>query len=61
MKCGQYWPNEEDGADNHGEFILHNRGIERLRDYIVTSLLLRNTIVSCTSAATHTVLSAVLH
>ncbi|XP_064608455.1 tyrosine-protein phosphatase non-receptor type 9-like isoform X2 [Liolophura sinensis] len=43
MKCGQYWPNEEETDDQYSEFLVCNRAIEQYRDYTVTSLILHNT------------------
>ncbi|KAL4227921.1 Tyrosine-protein phosphatase non-receptor type 9 [Mactra antiquata] len=43
VKCGQYWPLETDGEDQHDEFIITNTGMEHNRDYTITSLSLHNT------------------
>ncbi|XP_053405461.1 tyrosine-protein phosphatase non-receptor type 9-like [Mercenaria mercenaria] len=43
VKCGQYWPLEEDGEEQSDEFIVTNMGMEHNRDYTITSLSLHNT------------------
>lgn len=45
LKCGQYWPVEEDSEHNCDEFLIINTGIEQHQDYTVTGLLLHNTKV----------------
>ncbi|XP_063431850.1 tyrosine-protein phosphatase non-receptor type 9-like isoform X1 [Mytilus trossulus] len=43
MKCGQYWPMEEESEEQIEEFIVINTGIEQHHDYTVTGLFLHNT------------------
>lgn len=43
VKCGQYWPAEEDGEEQCDEFIVTNMGMEHNRDYTITNLSLHNT------------------
>ena len=45
MKCGQYWPMEEESEEQFDEFIVINTGIEQHQDYTVTGLFLHNTKV----------------
>lgn len=45
MKCGQYWPMEEESEEQIEEFIVINTGIEQHHDYTVTGLFLHNTKV----------------
>ncbi len=45
LKCGQYWPMEEETAEDYGDYVIINNGIDRRKDYIVTSLILQNTKV----------------
>jgi len=42
VKCGQYWPEDEDGIEQHGSFAVINSGIEVEEHYSITSLLLQN-------------------
>ncbi|XP_074650156.1 tyrosine-protein phosphatase non-receptor type 9-like [Tubulanus polymorphus] len=43
LKCGQYWPAEEDSDEELGDFVVINVGIEKNTDFIVTNLVLQNT------------------
>ena len=45
IKCGQYWPPEDEAEDEYGHFVVINQGSERFDTYTVTSLLLKNTLV----------------
>ena len=47
LKCGQYWPMEEDGVEEYGDFIVINNGMDHRENYTLTSLILQNTKV-CT-------------
>ena len=49
IKCGQYWPGDDEQEEEYGDFIVVNNGIERFDTYVVTSLLLKNTNVSATA------------
>ncbi|XP_042910680.1 tyrosine-protein phosphatase non-receptor type 9 isoform X2 [Parasteatoda tepidariorum] len=42
VKCGQYWPAEENSLQEYGEFVVFNKKVENFTDYIVTSLELTN-------------------
>ena len=46
IKCGQYWPPEEDGEEQCDEFIVINTGMEQSQDYTITGLFLHNTKVA---------------
>ncbi|XP_005094848.1 tyrosine-protein phosphatase non-receptor type 9 isoform X2 [Aplysia californica] len=43
MKCGQYWPNEEEADEQFEEFIVYNNGMSQNKDFIETVLMLHNT------------------
>lgn len=45
LKCGQYWPQDDQGSLECGNFKLTNNGVEHFKDYIITSLALNNTKV----------------
>ena len=45
MKCGQYWPQGEEGEEQFDEYIVINTGMEQNREYSITGLLLHNTQV----------------
>ena len=45
MKCGQYWPLEEEEQIQIEEFAIVNTAIEQNREYSITGLLLHNTQV----------------
>ena len=47
MKCGQYWPVEEESAEDYGQFVVINSGVELRKDYTITLLILQNSQVSC--------------
>jgi len=42
VKCGQYWPEDEDGIEQHGSFAVINSGVQVEEHYSITSLLLQN-------------------
>ena len=42
MKCGQYWPADDEGIEQYGSFTVINSGTEVEEHYSVTSLLLQN-------------------
>uniref|UniRef100_A0A8W8IAE0 Tyrosine-protein phosphatase non-receptor type 9 n=1 Tax=Magallana gigas TaxID=29159 RepID=A0A8W8IAE0_MAGGI len=42
-KCGQYWPPEEDGEEQHENFLVINTRMEVYQDYSITWLFLLNT------------------
>ena len=42
VKCGQYWPADEEGIEQYGSFAVINSGVEVDDHYSVTSLLLQN-------------------
>lgn len=44
-KCGQYWPPEEDGEEQHENFLVINTRMEVYQDYSITWLFLLNTKV----------------
>ncbi len=43
LKCGQYWPLDEDAVEEYGDFIVINSGMTDYNDYVVTNLILQNT------------------
>ena len=45
VKCGQYWPQGEEGEEQFDEFIVINTGMEQNREYSITGLLVHNTQV----------------
>ena len=49
VKCGQYWPKEDESEDQFGEFIVINNSIETYKEFIVTVLSLHNTKVGITT------------
>ncbi|XP_046373644.1 tyrosine-protein phosphatase non-receptor type 9-like isoform X2 [Haliotis rufescens] len=53
MKCGQYWPNEEQTDEQFEEFIVYNNGISTRKDYTETKLLLHNTKTGESREITH--------
>lgn len=46
VKCGQYWPPEEDGEEQHEDFLIINTRMEVYQDYSVTWLFLLNSKVT---------------
>ena len=52
VKCGQYWPLDEEGEVQIEEFIIINTAIEQNREYSITGLLVHNTqvIIHCTNS-----------
>lgn len=42
-KCGQYWPPEEDGEEQHEDFLVINTRMEVYQDYSISWLFLLNT------------------
>ena len=42
VKCGQYWPADEEDIEQYGSFAVINSGVEVVEHYSVTSLLLQN-------------------
>lgn len=42
VKCGQYWPADDEGIEQYGSFAVINSGTEVEEHYSVTSLLLQN-------------------
>ena len=42
IKCGQYWPADEEPFEQCGNFAIFNSGVDVRDDYCVTSLLLQN-------------------
>ncbi|XP_060063744.1 tyrosine-protein phosphatase non-receptor type 9-like [Ylistrum balloti] len=53
LKCGQYWPVEEDAEDTCDEFLIINTGTEQHQDYTVTGLFLHNTKTDESRHLTH--------
>lgn len=45
MKCGQYWPSDEQADEQFEEFIVYNNGISENQDFTETQLMLHNTNV----------------
>ena len=46
IKCGQYWPAEEDTTEQYDQFLVTNEMVEQSVDCTVTKLLLTDTMVS---------------
>ena len=46
MKCGQYWPQGEEGEEQFEEFIVINTSMEQNREYSITGLHVHNTLVN---------------
>ncbi|XP_054714522.1 tyrosine-protein phosphatase non-receptor type 9-like [Uloborus diversus] len=42
VKCGQYWPIEENVTQEYGDFDVFNAGVEDFADYIISNLVLTN-------------------
>ncbi|GFS28933.1 tyrosine-protein phosphatase non-receptor type 9 [Trichonephila inaurata madagascariensis] len=42
IKCGQYWPAEENTVQEYEDFDVYNSGVEYFPDYIVSNLVLTN-------------------
>lgn len=42
VKCGQYWPAEENTLQTYDDFDVYNSGVEYFADYIVSNLFLTN-------------------
>lgn len=42
MKCGQYWPSEEDTDEQFEEFIVYNQGVTENDDFTESVLVLHN-------------------
>ncbi|WAR00677.1 PTN9-like protein [Mya arenaria] len=42
VKCGQYWPAEEEGEVQCDEFVVTNTGTEQNREYSITALRVQN-------------------
>ncbi|OWF43100.1 tyrosine-protein phosphatase non-receptor type 9-like [Mizuhopecten yessoensis] len=53
LKCGQYWPVEEDAEETCDEFLIINTGTEQHQDYTVTGLFLHNTKTDESRHLTH--------
>ncbi|CAL1535587.1 unnamed protein product [Lymnaea stagnalis] len=53
MKCGQYWPSEEQTDEQFEEFIVFNNGIIENDDYTETILMLHNTNTGENCQITH--------
>lgn len=45
-KCAQYWQEEEGASANHGYFKITTQAIEQHPDYVISSLLVKNNLVS---------------
>jgi hypothetical protein len=44
--CAEYWPTREGSSEQYGKYDVRNNGVEKNRDYRVTSLVLQNVGVS---------------
>uniref|UniRef100_T1IWR5 Tyrosine-protein phosphatase non-receptor type 9 n=1 Tax=Strigamia maritima TaxID=126957 RepID=T1IWR5_STRMM len=53
IKCGQYWPAEEEGVEKFSPFVVTNNRVEQHKDYIYTSLTISDTRTSETREVTH--------
>ncbi|KAG8184559.1 hypothetical protein JTE90_007675 [Oedothorax gibbosus] len=42
VKCGQYWPADENTVQAYDDFEIYNSGVEYFADYIVSNLILTN-------------------
>lgn len=45
-KCAQYWATEEGGSATHGLFTITTQAVEQHPDYVISSLLVHNNVVS---------------
>jgi tyrosine-protein phosphatase non-receptor type 9 len=45
LKCGQYWPEEEEDVEEYGNFTVITNGSENYEEYKLTSLILQNNSV----------------
>lgn len=45
VKCAQYWPEGEGALVTHGGFTVTTQAVEQHPDYVISSLLLNNTLV----------------
>ncbi|CAG5136093.1 unnamed protein product [Candidula unifasciata] len=53
MKCGQYWPSDEQADEQFEEFIVYNNGISENQDFTETQLMLHNTNTGESRVITH--------
>ena len=53
MKCGQYWPNEEETDEQFEEFVVNNTGVIQGEDYTETGLLVHNSVTGENRHITH--------
>lgn len=53
VKCGQYWPLDEEGELQIEEFVIINTAIEQNREYSITGLLVHNTQTQESRQVTH--------
>ncbi|XP_059165119.1 tyrosine-protein phosphatase non-receptor type 9-like [Physella acuta] len=53
MKCGQYWPNDEQTDEQFEEFIVYNNGIIANENFTETILVLHNTNTGESCQITH--------
>lgn len=44
-KCGQYWPLDEESKCDYGPYQVYNNGVDRQKDWIITSLVVTDIIV----------------
>ncbi len=47
LKCGQYWPADEESAEDYGDFIVVNKKVDKRKDYTISYLTLQNIKVGC--------------
>lgn len=53
VKCGQYWPAEEETAKEYGDFVVINSGTDCRKDYTISLLILQNSRTGQTREVTH--------
>lgn len=53
MKCGQYWPKDEDTRAEYGCFQVYNSGMEQHADYTITNLVLTDTRTGISQQVAH--------
>ncbi|XP_002740569.2 tyrosine-protein phosphatase non-receptor type 9-like [Saccoglossus kowalevskii] len=53
LKCGQYWPNEENSTEVYGDVSVINKMIEKKNDYTISTLQMRNSKTDEVRDVTH--------
>uniref|UniRef100_A0A1B6IX69 Tyrosine-protein phosphatase domain-containing protein n=1 Tax=Homalodisca liturata TaxID=320908 RepID=A0A1B6IX69_9HEMI len=53
VKCAQYWAETEGGTQTHGLFVVTTQAVEQHPDYVISSLLLHNTVTDESREVSH--------